>query len=171
MTKRKKKLNFNWSKIRAMWESGDSAFSISKAKGMPTHTAINKHAKADEWTRNLEGVIQHKVSEKVSGIVSESDKNERIKLIDKESQKRADIEIRHREEPGHVRGLLYKSIKEVKDAETKEQKRDATEVLKAAKLAMEIMKGIQEMERKSFRLDIAPTGTIKFDKIEWEIVD
>jgi hypothetical protein len=158
--KKKTRPRYNWSKIRAMWESGDSAYSISGSKGMPTRAAINRRAKLDEWTRNLEGIIQQKVSEKVSGIVSESDKKERAQLIDKESEKRATIEKMHREEPGHVRSLLYKGIKSQNDAESGLDKKLAQEDLKAAKLAMEIMKGVQEMERKSYRLetDTGSTG-------------
>jgi hypothetical protein len=172
------KSRFNWSKIRALWESGESSYSIAKRNGMPTHGAIDKRKTQEEWTRNLEGIIQQKVAEKVAGLVAGTDLAERTQLIDKESKKRADIEIRHRDEPGHVRGLLYTAIKDHKDAgsekdeaKQKKNKRQAAEDLKTAKLAMEVMKGIQEMERKSYRLDSAPTGTVTFGKIEWEIVD
>jgi len=151
--KKRTRPKYNWSKIRAMWESGDSSFAIAAKRNMPSHVAINKHVKAEEWTRNLNEVIQKKVTEKVTGIVTESDSKERADLIDKESTKRAAIELRHRDEPGHVRSLLYKGMKAQKDAVKVAEKRLAQEDLKAAKLSMEIMKGIQEMERKSYRLD------------------
>lgn len=159
-----------WSSARAFYEIGNSGNSTAK-KFKTSRRSVQLRVISEGWTQNLEGIIAVKVAEKVAGRKASYSLADTEKVIDKESSKRAAIELRHRDEPGHVRSLLYKSIQDLKDSVTSSEKKLAMDDLKASKLAMEIMKGIQEMERKSYRLDTAPVATTNFVKIERVIID
>ena len=144
---------FNWAKIRAEWEAGATYAELSRKKGYPTVAAIRKRCIQGEWTQDLEARIQAKVSAKVSGAVSARTSKEIEKAVDNEAEKRAAVEKRHREEPGLVRGILYKGIGEQKKATTRAEKALALEDIKAAKMASDVLKNLHEIERKAFRLE------------------
>jgi hypothetical protein len=171
LKKKRNKSKFNWKVIQAEWESGLSSAEISRKKNRPTPALISRRAVQDNWQRDLEKIIRERVSERVSSISGRENLSERKNLIEKESKKRADIEIRHRDEPSLIRSMLYHGIKENENSDDIKQVKKSSDFLKATKLSMEIMKGIQEMERKSFRLDTADFGIVAFEKIERIIID
>lgn len=159
-----------WGRARAFYEVGNSG-NATAIKFKTSRRTIQLRVVSEGWNQNFEAEIARKVAEKVAGKVADGSPADTEKAIDKESSKRASIELRHRDEPGHIRSLLYNSIKDLKESVTSTEKKLAMDDLKASKLAMEVMKGIQEMERKSYRLDTAPTGAITFEKIERIIID
>jgi hypothetical protein len=171
LKKKRNKSKFNWKVIQSEWESGESSSEISRKKNRPTPALISRRARQDNWQRDLEKIIRERVSERVSSISGRENVSERKNLIEKESKKRADIEIRHRDEPSLIRSMLYHGIKENENSDDVKQVKKSSDFLKATKLSMEIMKGIQEMERKSFRLDTADFGIVAFEKIERIIID
>ncbi|MDB4278442.1 hypothetical protein N9917_02430 [Deltaproteobacteria bacterium] len=189
MTKKpEKKRRFNWKRIKAEWEIGKSPREISAKKNTPSYQAINKRRKDEGWTRNLEETIQNKVVAKVAGLVDGENREERDKAIDGEASRRAAVEQRHREEPNEIIELLNESLKTLKETsklvsepvnnpadETRREgmlfrRKIAHDDLKAAKLGMEIQKGCQEMQRKSFRLDTSPPNVVNIERIERVII-
>ena len=143
----KPKRDFDWPKIRALWEAGHSAYEIERMPKMPTRNPIYSRAAAEGWLRNTEAQVSEKVSEKVSGITDSTTIAEREKLIDSEAEKRAAIEKRHRDEPNNVRALLYNKMK----AMSTQTDPDVKEI----KAVSDCMLAIQTMERKAHRLDSA----------------
>ena len=141
-----------WAEIRAKFEAGATARELAAAYGI-SHTAINKKAGKEGWTRNIEPVIRRKVSEKVSGYVSTDNPKKRAEAIDAEAEKRATIIERHRGEWPEAREMVERGREAHKVAENLNEKRIAFEDLKAAKIASETLKIIQEGERKAWGLD------------------
>ncbi len=147
-----------WTRARAFYEIGNSGNATAK-KFKTSRRTIQLRVVGEGWTQSLEKKIAAKVAEKVAGRKPGYSLVDTEKAIDTEASKRAKIELRHRDEPGHIRTLLYSAIKDIKASVTSAEKKLAMDDLKSSKLAMEIMKGMQEMERKSYRLDIPSIGT------------
>nr|WP_281719961.1 hypothetical protein [Nitrosomonas nitrosa] len=141
-----------WSEIRAQFEVGASARELSSIYGI-SHTAINKKAEKEGWTRNIEPAIRRKVSEKVSGYVSSDNLQKRAEAIDAEAERRAAVIERHRNEWPEMRGMVERGREAHKTAQGLENKRIAFEDLKAAKIASETLKIIQDGERRAWGLD------------------
>jgi hypothetical protein len=141
-----------WNDIRAKFEVGASARELSVIFGI-SHTAINKKAEKEGWTRSIEPAIRRKVSEKVSGYVSSDNLSKRAEAIDAEAERRAAVIERHREEWPTVREMVEAGCKTHSEASSLEEKRIAFEDLKAAKIASETLKIIQDGERKAWNLD------------------
>lgn len=159
-----------WSKARAFYEIGNSGNATAK-KFNVSRRSVQLRVISEKWNQNLDGIIAKKAADKVAGLVNGYNFADTEEVIDNESSKRAFIELRHRDEPGHVRLLLYNSIKHLKESKSGVERKLAMDDLKASKLAVEVMKGIQEMERKSYRLDTAPVASTNFVKIERVIID
>lgn len=170
MTKEKEKKGkplFNWPLYRAKWESGESPNLIASRKNAPSRSAILKRVRKDGWSRDFEELIQTKVTSKVLGLTDGVSLREREECLNKEATKRADVETRHREEPNKIIFLLNSALDVLagsaanllieNDQDKKfsiiESRKFAGDDIKNARSAADTMAKIQEMERKSNRLD------------------
>jgi len=152
--------NYDWEAVRALWEAGAKSSAICKEDGMPSRAGIDKRAKREGWTRDLEPQIRRKVAEKVAGFqkVAKRDPKKLADAVDAEAERRAAVERKHRDEPEDIRDMLKDGIKAHNTAETKEDKTLAFADLKAAKISSEVMANIHAMERKAYRMDDVAEG-------------
>jgi hypothetical protein len=148
----------NWLVIRGEYEAGKSAAQVAKEHGV-SHTAVNKMVKKEGWTQDVEPIIKSKVSERVSGVVSGETWEKRLEAIEAEAERRAEVERRHREEPNACRERIYAGLKAHRAAATLQEKKEAFEDLKAAKISAEAMTIVHNMERKAWRLDTPETSS------------
>jgi uncharacterized protein YcaQ len=137
----------DWASIRVEYEAGASANSLAEKYGV-THTAVNKKRAEQGWVQDLEAVIQRKVSEKVSGLVSGEIAQKRAEVVDAEAEKRAEVVKRHRAEWIQV-ARLRQEAGEIRMADPASSERRA----KLAKLFAEITALQQAGERKAWGLD------------------
>jgi hypothetical protein len=144
-----------WAGIRAEREASGTSFRELAAKYGVSDAGIIKRAKREGWSdgRSVEKLVLEKVSEKVSGIVSGANPKKRAEAIDAEAERRAGVIDRHRDEWPAMREMVESGRRAHKDAKNLGQKRIAFEDLKAAKIASETMKIIQDAERKAWGLD------------------
>ena len=156
-----------WAAIQAEYEAGDNQSVLAVKHGV-SRRAIQKRIETEAWTQDIDPAIRRKVAEKVAGKVAPCDPKKTAELMDAEAERRAGVEIRHREEPNACRELINAALLANKNAKTLEKKRLAFEDLKAAKIATEAMQNVENMERKSWRLDAPDTGASA--KIEINVV-
>ena len=143
---------WDWEKIRAEYEVGETQNALSRKYGV-SRKAIQKHIEKEGWTQDIEPSISRRVAEKVAGVVAPCDPEKKAEAIDAEALRRADVVKRHREEWNACRERLYAGLKEHKAAGTKEEKQNAFEDLKAAKISSEALSIIQDKERKAWNID------------------
>ncbi len=168
------KFDFDWKNIRLLWEAGRSAYEISKMHAMPSPQAISKRAVGEGWVRDSAAMVAERVAERVAGIDARTFSDDRVVMLDKEVDRRALIELRHREEPGRLREALYRGLGMLDDATTAGARRAVipvvAEELRLTKIAVEVMKGIHDMERKAYRLDDAPVSHASKEDRHWTVV-
>ena len=137
----------DWATIRAEYEGGASMRSLAEKYGV-SHGAVTKKKDKEGWIQDLEAVIQKKVSEKVSGLVSTDTAKKRAEVVDAEAEKRAEVVKRHRGEWLQVVKLRQESA-EVRLADPKTWMERA----KLAKIFAELTAIQQIGERKAWGLD------------------
>lgn len=134
-----------WLEARAKREAGASLQEVADFLGV-SKTAVIKKAKAEQWGdgRDLEEVIQRKVTEKVTGVVTGGDPKKLAEAIDAEAQKRVAVIERHKTEWDDHKGLVSSAVAE----------RDF-DAAKLAKITAETIAIRQAGERKAWGLDAA----------------
>lgn len=137
----------DWASIRAEYEAGASMRSLAEKYGV-SDVAVKKKKDKEGWIQDLEAVIQRKVSEKVSGLVSAQTIQKREEAVDAEAEKRAEVVKRHRAEWIQV-AKLRQEAGEVRMADPANAERRA----KLAKLFAEVTALQQAGERKAWGLD------------------
>jgi hypothetical protein len=80
----------DWEMVRAEYEAGAGFRALAGKHGI-SHTGIRKRAIKEGWSQDLEPVIQRKVSERVSGVVSTGNPEKRAEAITAEAERRAAI--------------------------------------------------------------------------------
>ena len=141
-----------WQDVRAEYEAGASQYALA-ARFDVSRTAIQKRIDREGWTQDLEPAIRRKVAEKVAGAGSTGNPEKRAAAMDAEAERRADILRRHREEPMAVRSMVYDAMKKHKSAVGKQEKADAFDDLKAAKISSEILLNVHRLERQAWGLE------------------
>lgn len=113
-----KKPETDWERIEYLYRAGVlSVREISVTCG-PSHTAINKRAKAHGWERDLKAKIQAKADALVSKaevskqVSKEQMETERV-IVDANAQVIADIRISHRTDIGRSRRIANKLLDEL----------------------------------------------------------
>lgn len=147
-----------WQTVRAKYEAGATLSAVARDAGV-SHTAVMKRAKAEGWTQNAEAAIQQKVAAKVSGLVATRNPEKLAAAIDAEAERRAAVIKRHREEVNLGRERLYAGIRAAKDAKEKNDKDNAFADLKAAKISLEAMTLLHQLEAKAW--GIAPLAATR----------
>lgn len=140
-----------WSTIRAEREASGTSFRELAAKHKVSDAAIVKRSKSEGWGdgSDVDGVINRKVSEKVSGVVSTDDPKKKAAAIDAEAEKRAAIVQRHRQEWVQVGALRQEAL------QVRQHDPDlAFNRAKLAKITAEMTKIQQDGERKAWGLDV-----------------
>jgi hypothetical protein len=145
-----------WADIRAEREAGESFDALAKRFGV-SKTAIIKRSKLEGWSNgeDVAEIIRRKVTEKVTGVVTDGDLKKRVASINAATERAAEIVRRHQEETNAARERLYAGLKAHKAAVTKDEKALAFEDLKAAKIAAEALAIIQRLERINWGLEEA----------------
>lgn len=147
----------DWAQIRAEYESGASANELGRKHGC-SHTAVLKRARKEDWKQDVEEAIRRRVSQKVSGVVSDDLPLKRAAALDAEAERRAEVVRRHREEPNAIRALVYEGLKKHKRARNRTQRAAAFDDLKAAKITSETLQNLHRVERKAWGLDAEGDG-------------
>ena len=126
------------------------SFGDLAAKHGVSHTAIIKRAKAEGWTdgTDVADVIRRKVSEKVSGAVSETNPRKRAEAIDAAAEAGADIIRRHRRAWSKVNVLRREAF-----AARNDDLKEATARARLAKTLAEATAIQQAGERKAYGLE------------------
>ena len=144
-----------WESARAKRETGASFSDLAREFGV-SYQAIQKRAKAEDWSdgKDIEADIRRKVVEKVVGVVVGCNPKKKAEEIDAEAERRAAVITRHRIEWIVSTEVLDKAIATSKAAAKFGEKKIAFEDLKAAKIAAEARRIIQDGERKAWGLDV-----------------
>lgn len=103
-----------WETIRAEREAGATFQSLADKHGV-SDAAIVKKAQAEGWSdgKDVAELIRRKVSEKVSGIVSDANPKKRAEAIDAAAERGAGLVRRHCEEwEEHATTFPLEKIKE-----------------------------------------------------------
>lgn len=140
-----------WSSIRAEREAAGTSFRELAAKYKVSDAAIVKRSKSEGWSdgSDVDGVINRKVSEKVSGVVSADDPKKKAAAIDAEADRKAAVVNRHRQEWTQVAALRQEAVN-VRNSDPDV----AFSKAKLAKITAEMTKIQQDGERKAWGLDI-----------------
>ena len=101
----------DWETVRAGYEAGAGFRALATKHGI-SHTGVRKRAIKEGWSQDLEPVIQRKVSERVSGVVSTGNPEKRAEAITAEAERRAAIDQRRRLEWEEHRRHLKHAIDE-----------------------------------------------------------
>lgn len=108
----------DWERIELDYRAGvKSVREIGGEHGV-SHTAINKRAKAEEWTRDLSAKIKAKADAKVSKALVSSEvaaetKITEAKVVEVESEVQARIRLAHRQDIAKSRALAMKLLGEL----------------------------------------------------------
>lgn len=149
-----------WATVRAEYEAGASQASLAERHHV-SRKAIQKRIEAEDWTQDLEPAIRRKVAEKVAGVAAKVAGGDPVKTaaaIDAEAERRAEVERRHRAEPGVIRERLQAAIAEARGATSADQLRRAIALARLAKLAAETLAITHSIERKAWKLEAPPAG-------------
>jgi len=130
-----------WAAARADYEIGASLNAVAERHHV-SRAAVQKKAKAEGWTQDVEPLIRQKVAEKVAGIVAGGDPEKKAAAIDAEAMRRAAVVERHKQEwDDHLR-IINDAIA-----------RNDFETAKLAKITSETIRIRQDGERKAWGLD------------------
>lgn len=108
----------DWDAIEPHYRAGIRALKdIGREFGV-SDAAIVKHAKANDWTRNLKAKIQARADAKVSAALVSAEVSARTKAteavrVEVESEVQARIRLAHRADIGRARGLAMKLLAEL----------------------------------------------------------
>lgn len=149
----------DWAQGRALFATGKSYAAIGAALGCDKAYVI-RTAKAQEWKRDAEAEIAQRVTEKVTGVVTDAVTGDaakkRERAIELEASRRAEVLAKHQAEWGKARDRLLTALDANMNAKGLKEKAIAFADLKAAKISAEAMAIIQGGERKAHRLDEPP---------------
>jgi hypothetical protein len=155
-----------WQEARARREAGESITGIARWLQV-THALVSRRAKAEQWPdgSDISELLDRKVAEKVSGIVTSHDPKRLADAVNAEAERRAAVELRHRAEWDEHKDLLVRAI-------TAPDPKEAFERAKLAKITAETITIRQQAERKAWRLDRteAPAPTLQQVRMEdWSV--
>ena len=137
-----------WQEARARREAGSSITDVAAWLGVD-RAHVSRRAKAEEWGdgSDVEATIRQKVTEKVTRVVTAHDPKKKAEAVEAEAQRRAAVQLRHRDEwDGHI-PLLQDAISQ-KDFDA----------AKVAKITAETIAIRQAGERKAWGLDAEPAA-------------
>jgi len=142
-----------WETVRAEFEAGATLREL-EGRHHVDKAAISRKATRGEWrvSDDVGAAIRAKVNAKVNGVVN-ADPVKKAEAINAAADRAAEVQRRHQEEPGVVRGMLYTAVRAHKAAEDKQAKALAFDDLKAAKISSEVLMNIHSLERKAWSLD------------------
>jgi hypothetical protein len=83
----------DWEAIRAEYEA-EAGFRALAAKHGISHTAVRKRVIGEGWSQDMEPIIQRKVTEQVSGVVSDGNPTA-AELLAKKQVRRSLIQFTH----------------------------------------------------------------------------
>jgi len=149
------KKSIDWQKIERDYRAGMKTLrQIAEENGV-SHTAINKRAKRDEWTRDLSAKIAAKIDElvsrKVSNEVSRSSPGNREserRLVCDNGKTGADLIWQHRKALERNAALVGTLENEIEVFEG-----DLPEKVRVLKMLMEARRIVIDLQRQAFGLD------------------
>lgn len=137
-----------WTEARALYEAGASQSEIARRFGVARRAVQNAIAR-DGWKQDQEPEIRARVAHRIA----ERDPEKTAAAIDAEAERRAEVILRHRREWAALRERLEAAIAASRAAQTMEQRREAFELLKHAKIGAEALAIRQGAERRAWKLD------------------
>jgi len=132
-----------WASARADYEAGASLNVVAERHNV-SRAAVQKKAKAEGWTQDVEPLIRQKVAEKVAGIVAGGDPEKKAAAVDAEACRRAAVVERHKREWDEHMKLIDQAIAD-----------QDFDFAKLAKITSETIRIRQDGERKAWGLDDA----------------
>jgi hypothetical protein len=130
-----------WADIRAEREAGESFDALAKRFGV-SKTAIIKRSKLEGWGNgeDVAEIIRRKVTEKVTGVVTDGDLKKRVASIEAAAEKGASVLRTHQAEWEAHRQRFGSAPEDF-------------ELGKLAKISAEMLRIRQEGERRAWGLD------------------
>lgn len=115
------KLEPDWIRIEIDYRAGIKPLRVIAAEHGITHGAVNKRAKRDDWTRDLNGKIQAKADALVSRTVVSAEVSKKKLVTEKEvvdanATNVAAVQIRHRNQIGRTAEMTVKLLSELEDS-------------------------------------------------------
>lgn len=149
-----------WQEIRERREAGESLGHLATAYDVSKVT-IFKRAKKEGWAdgQDIEATIRRKFNEKANGMTNAVSAERRAEIIDAESERRVEVEQRHRQEWEQLEPFRRAAMAKMKDAHDAGTQATAPRQWTVAKVASEVAKNHiqalaakQDAERKAYRL-------------------
>lgn len=111
----------DWIRIEVDYRAGIKPLRVIAAEHGITHGAINKRAKRDDWTRDLNGKIQAKADALVSraAVSTEVSRTKAVtekEVIDSNAVNVAAVQIRHRNHIGRTAEMTVKLLDELEES-------------------------------------------------------
>lgn len=134
MTEPADKARPDWERIEADYRAGVKSVREIAAEHGVSHTAIQKRAKAHDWTRDLAAKVRAKADalvakNAVAKEVATATKITEVMTVEVEAQVQARIRLTHRQDIGRTRLLAMKLLEEL---ETTTERQDLVEQLRDA---------------------------------------
>ena len=129
---------YDWETIRAEYEAGASMGELSRRHGVDK-AAISRRAKKEGWIADLSEVVNRQAAAKVNGIVNTVDPKKRAEAVDRASDAKAAVIVRHKTEWERHQALIDEAL-EAGDFDK----------AKLAKITAETLKIRQEGERRAW---------------------